>query len=105
MAESIPVSRVTLELIQSAQTERKNFQRIAARLIDVAHVMELDDKVISEAISLQRSAAFSPPDSLFVSLNKRQSEGQINRLKLLKRQMYGRANIDLLRLRVLHRAA
>jgi transposase len=30
-------------------------------------------------------------------------EGQVNRLKLLKRQMYGRANFDLLRLRVLHR--
>ena len=28
-------------------------------------------------------------------------EGQINRLKMLKRQMFGRANIDLLRQRVL----
>jgi transposase len=31
-----------------------------------------------------------------------QVEGQINRLKLLKRQMYGRAKIDLLRFRILH---
>ena len=31
-----------------------------------------------------------------------QVEGQINRLKFLKRQMYGRANLDLLRVRVLH---
>lgn len=31
-----------------------------------------------------------------------QTEGQVNRLKFLKRQMYGRANFDLLRLRVLH---
>ncbi len=29
-----------------------------------------------------------------------QTEGQIHRLKLLKRQMYGRANLDLLRLRL-----
>nr|WP_245536488.1 ISL3 family transposase [Terriglobus saanensis] len=29
-------------------------------------------------------------------------EGQIHRLKLIKRQMYGRASFDLLRLRVLH---
>ncbi len=29
-------------------------------------------------------------------------EGQVNRLKFLKRSMYGRANFDLLRLRVLH---
>ena len=31
-----------------------------------------------------------------------QVEGQITRLKYLKRQMYGRAKFDLLRLRVLH---
>jgi transposase len=31
-----------------------------------------------------------------------QVEGQVNRLKLLKRQMYGRAKFDLLRARVLH---
>ena len=32
-----------------------------------------------------------------------QSEGQITRLKLIKRQMYVRAKLDLLRIRVLHR--
>jgi transposase len=31
-----------------------------------------------------------------------QTEGQVNRLKLLKRQMYGRAGFDLLRLNFLH---
>ncbi len=30
-----------------------------------------------------------------------QVEGQVNRLKLIKRQMYGRANFDLLRVKVL----
>jgi transposase len=30
-----------------------------------------------------------------------QTEGQVNRLKLLKRQMYGRAKLDLLSLRFL----
>jgi len=34
-----------------------------------------------------------------------QVEGQVNRLKMLKRQMYGRAKFDLLRARVLGRAA
>jgi len=34
-----------------------------------------------------------------------QVEGQINRLKLLKRQSYGRASFDLLRHRVLTRSA
>ena len=32
-----------------------------------------------------------------------QTEGQVNRLKLIKRQMYGRAKLDLLRQRVLYR--
>lgn len=32
-----------------------------------------------------------------------QLEGQINRLKLIKREMYGRAKFDLLRARVLQR--
>ncbi|MBZ5688206.1 MAG: transposase, partial [Acidobacteriia bacterium] len=31
-------------------------------------------------------------------------EGHIHRLKLIKRQMYGRANLDLLRIRLLHTA-
>ena len=31
-------------------------------------------------------------------------EGHIHRLKLIKRHMYGRANLDLLRIRVLHTA-
>ena len=33
-----------------------------------------------------------------------QVEGHIHRLKLIKRQMYGRAKLDLLRIRVLHAA-
>ncbi len=33
-----------------------------------------------------------------------QTEGQINRLKLVKRQMYGRAKVDLLKARVLYAA-
>lgn len=34
-----------------------------------------------------------------------QVEGQVNRLKVIKRQMYGRGNFDLLRYRVLHAVA
>ncbi len=33
-----------------------------------------------------------------------QTEGQVNKLKLIKRRMYGRAHVALLRLRVLHAA-
>jgi transposase len=45
-------------------------------------------------------------DALAAALSEQwsneQVEGQITRLKFLKRQMYRRAKIDLLRLRVLH---
>ena len=42
----------------------------------------------------------------FTSLwSQGQTEGQITRRKLLTRQMYGRANFDLLRQRVLYRPA
>jgi transposase len=37
--------------------------------------------------------------------NNGQVEGQVNRLKMLKRQTYGRANFDLLRKRVLFHLA
>jgi transposase len=40
--------------------------------------------------------------ALIYEWSQGQVEGQVNRLKLLKRQLYGRAKLDLLRARVLH---
>jgi len=42
--------------------------------------------------------------ALTVSWNNGAAEGHIGRLKMMKRQMYGRANFDLLRARFLHAA-
>ena len=42
--------------------------------------------------------------SLTLSWSNGQTEGQVHRLKLIKRQMYGRGSFTLLRQRVLHRA-
>ena len=62
----------------------------------------------SRLTALQRFAAGIQRDKAAVLTALRepwsqgQVEGQITRLKLMKRQMYGRANVDLLRLRVLH---
>jgi transposase len=39
---------------------------------------------------------------LVLKWNNGMVEGHVNRLKLIKRSMYGRANFDLFRLRVLH---
>ena len=41
-------------------------------------------------------------NALYYKWSNGQLEGQVNRLKLNKRQMYGRGKFDLLRARVLH---
>jgi transposase len=56
--------------------------------VNLAIGMKKDDGAIKAALSFQWSNG--------------QTEGQVNRLKLLKRQMYGRANFDLLTARFLH---
>lgn len=61
----------------------------------------------SEIVDLQNFAAGIQHDyqavraALETEWSNGQTEGQVNRLKLLKRQMYGRAKFDLLRQRVL----
>jgi transposase len=51
-----------------------------------------------EALSRDREAVAA---ALALPWSTGPVEGQINRLKVLKRAMYGRANLDLLRARVL----
>jgi transposase len=70
----------------------------------------LDAAVTSELPELRRVARGLAQDAAAVQAalelpySNGQTEGQITRLKLLKRQMYGRAKLDLLRLRLLHAA-
>ena len=64
-------------VIEYGDTELRNFAKSLAR----------DKDAVLAALSLPWSNG--------------QVEGQVNRLKLIKRQMYGRAKFDLLRLRVL----
>ena len=58
-----------------------------AEIAGIAAGIRQDRAPVEAALSLEWSAG--------------QTEGQINRLKLIKRQGYGRAGIDLLRKRVL----
>ena len=58
-------------------------------LASFARRLRRDEKAVAEALRL-------PCNGMV--------EGQIHRLKLIKRQMYGRASFDLLRLRVLRQA-
>jgi transposase len=52
------------------------------------------------AIGIKRDSA-AVLAAITLPWNNGQTEGQVNRLKTIKRQMYGRGNFDLLRLRVL----
>ena len=45
--------------------------------------------------------AGEPPEWVKITWSNGQAEGQITKLKMMKRQMYGRANFDLLRRRIL----
>ncbi len=57
-------------------------------LAAIAHSIWADRRAVQAAVQMEWSNG--------------QVEGQVNRLKVLKRTMYGRATFDLLRLRVLH---
>jgi transposase len=64
-----------------------------------SHVTEL--KSFAKSVQQDYAAVYA---ACSLPWSQGQVEGQINRLKCLKRQMYGRAQFDLLRLRVLHAA-
>jgi transposase len=57
-------------------------------------------KGFAEGLSRDQEAV---EGALGYSWSNGQTEGQVNRLKFIKRQMYGRAKFDLLRARVLHK--
>jgi transposase len=58
-------------------------------------------ELVGTAESLRQDQA-AVEAGLTLPYSNGQTEGQVTRIKLLKRQMYGRANFDLLRIRVLH---
>ena len=68
-------------LTDATQSGLPEFQRFASGLLT-------DQAAVVAAASLPYSNG--------------QTEGQVNKLKVLKRQMYGRAKFDLLKLRLLH---
>jgi transposase len=63
---------------------------VPAELRSFAKGLQEDEKAVQAALALPWSNG--------------QVEGQVNRLKTLKRQMYGRAKFDLLRMRFLRAA-
>ncbi len=85
----------------AAMVRERHEEQLEAWLWRVAH-SELA-ALHSFAAGIQRDKA-AVVAALQLEWNQGQVEGQVNRLKLLKRSMCGRANFDLLRQRVLYAA-
>jgi len=95
------------ESVVQAQAFGKRFVQMLREHRGEALEPWLDEVAASRLPALKRFARKLRQDleaihnALRMSWSQGQVEGQVNRLKLLKRQMYGRANFDLLRKRVL----
>lgn len=91
----------THQLAQQFQTMvRQHETSMLDPWLDACAASNVSDLVTFAAGLTQDYAAVRA--ALATQWSNGQTEGQVNRLKRLKRQMYGRASFDLLRLRVLH---
>jgi transposase len=95
--------------VQQAQTLIRHFQQMMREHVPEqldAWLSACEQSRITELQTFARGLA-QEASSIRAALSEKwstgQVEGQITRLKLVKRQMYGRANFDLLRQRVLQR--
>lgn len=79
-------------------------KRKATTLTDwVARAMALGDRDLANLAASLRSDAAAVQAALSEPWSNGQVEGQVGRLKGIKRQMYGRAGMKLLRARVRHK--
>jgi len=99
--DASPIVSQGLELVESFRKAicSRSEEKLAAWMVAAAEsqIPEFENfvTVLRRDEAAVRAAASS-------EWSNGQTEGQVNRLKMLKRQMYGRANFDLLRARVLN---
>jgi len=110
--------RAYREALCQASTTIATAQRLVAdfgRIVRTRALTELDPwmadalhsripELVSFVSGVRRDAA-AVTAALTSQHSQGQVEGQVNRIKMLKRQMYGRASFDLLRRRVLYNSA
>jgi transposase len=95
------------EDVKTGQTLILEFFRIVRKRLDVdldGWLLAVSESKVPELIGFASGIAQDKAAvmaALTVAWNNGQAEGQVNRLKFLKRRGYGRANFDLLRQRVL----
>jgi transposase len=114
MLKTTPQRSPFLKALYRASAELKSLARVAKSFFEMIRKrdasrwpawlqMALHSPLASFARRLQRDQK-AVAEALRLPWSNGMVEGQIHRLKLIKRQMYGRAGFDLLRLRVLQRA-
>jgi transposase len=81
-------------MIKQRQVEHLDPWLADAQASTIAHLKSFADGLLRDYDAVRAA--------LTLEWSNGQLEGQVNRLKVLKRMMYGRANFDLLRLRVLY---
>lgn len=109
--EVLPKLKVAcLELAQAYELVQEFIKMVKNRTPDALDPW-LSSVAASKLRDLENFAAGIERDkaavvaALSLEWSNGQVEGQVNRLKMLKRQMYGRAKFDLLRKRILHRTS
>lgn len=83
-----------VDLLRSKAADKLGLWMQSARASGLAEMEAFAAGLEADMSAIQSAASHSWSNA--------QTEGQVNRLKMLKRQMYGRANFDLLRRRVLY---
>jgi transposase len=108
VGEIFEIFRHSPTLATMAGAVRRFFALLQQRQVDdlAAWLHEAEASHIPELAAFAQGVRrdLAAIQAAFVSpWSQGQTEGHVTRLKLLKRQMYGRANFDLLRQRVLYR--
>ena len=106
-----------VELLCQLSPEIARAQKLAVDFVEIVRRRRADDlrewlvaALRSEVVEFRSFARGLTDDlqavkaALEYEWSQGQVEGQVHRLKMIKRQMYGRAKLDLLRARVLHAA-
>jgi transposase len=114
--ERTPEESSYLALLAQADADLAQAAALASAFLDMVHQREGDEGRLTGWIdtakacrsgSLRFALGLASDFAavlagLTLPVSNGQLEGQINRLKTMKRQMFGRANFDLLRRRVLY---
>ncbi len=96
VATAYPLAQQFVRMVRLRQAEAFNPW---LKAVEASAIVDLQS--FASELGRQREAGGA---ALTLPYSNGQTEGQINRLKLIKRSMYGRTNFDLLRQRVLHTA-